>query len=118
MVPGVEQGTNAVAISHHNGNLQQHQANPQHGQRSAGQGYNQGSAGTGRGSSNVAKRHHAAQRNIQATFYSDGTNMTGTTAATGGGAVSQNRGASNQKANIVVMKGSGPPQPPQHVGRL
>ena len=62
----------------------------------------------------MGKGQHAAQRNIQATFYSDGTNVTGTTAATGGGAASQNRGASYQKANIVVMKGSGPPQPPQH----
>ena len=104
---GGGQNSNAVAISHHNGNLQHHRANPQHGQRSSGQSQNQGSAGAGRGSS---KRQHAAQRNIQATFYSDGTNMTGTTAATGGGAASQNRGASYQKANIVVMKGSGPPQ--------
>ena len=37
--------------------------------------------------------------------------MTGTTAATGAGAISQNRGSSNQKGNILMMKGSGPPQP-------
>lgn len=116
MMLGGGQGANAAAFSQHGGHVQQpHLPN---GQRSIGPGYNQGSAGAGRGSSNVGKRQQAAQRNIQATFYSDGTNMTGTTAATGGGAASQNRGASNQKANIVVMRGSGPPQPSQQLGRL
>ena len=40
MMLGGGQGTNAVAISHHNGNLLQQQANMQHGQRSTGQGSN------------------------------------------------------------------------------
>ena len=110
------QNVNAGALGHQT-NMASHQIHLHDGQKSSGQHPSQNSATAGRGSSNNGKRHAAAQRNIQATFYSDGTNMTGTTAATGGGAASQNRGT-NQKANVIVMKGSGPPQPPLPPGKF
>lgn len=80
MVPGGMRGNDMAP----NGSGHQNHANQHHGQMQNGYRNEDGSTGTSRGSSNLTKRQNAAQRNIQATFYSDGTNVTGTTAATRG----------------------------------